>query len=312
MKAIAFQRYWNLLACALLISTASAQDRSAPPAPKTIHLLTIGNSFSQDATFFLDDLAAADGNKLVIKTAVVGGSPLSLHWDKAQLNEKDPADKNGLYGNGRGLKEILKDGPHDFVTIQQRSLSSHDVATYRPFAAQLKAYVKQHAPEADLLLHETWAYRVDDPRFAVAAPKAGEPKTEREMYEMSRDAYRAIAKELGVRIIPVGDAFMAADSDAKWGFRPDKKFDAKQAKAPALPDQAHSLHVGYKWNKNAAGESTLSMDGHHASTAGRYLGACVWYEVLFNTTCVGNKFTAGLDADYAKFLQATAHAAVQK
>ena len=54
------------------------------------------------------------------------------------------------------------------------------------------------------------------------------------------------------------------------------------------------------------------MDGHHASTAGRYLGACVWYEVLFNTTCVGNKFTAGLDADYAKFLQATAHAAVQK
>jgi hypothetical protein len=296
----------------LFLSFLNAVAGAADSPKKTVRLMTIGNSFSQDATFFLDDLAAADGNLLVLKTANIGGSPLQLHWDKSQLHEKDPADKNGVYSPGKGLKEILSDGPHDYVTIQQRSLSSHDVDTYRPYAANLQAYVKKHAPQAELLLHETWAYRVDDPRFSVQAPKAGEPKTQREMYESLAQSYRAIAKELGVRIIPVGDAFHAADTDEKWGYRPDRKFDLKQAEPPALPNQLHSLHVGRKWNKSPDGKQTLSMDGHHASSAGRYLGACVWYEVLFQTTCVGNKFTADLDADYARFLQETAHAAVSQ
>ncbi len=161
-------------------------------------------------------------------------------------------------------------------------------------------------------MHETWAYRVDDPRFNIAQPKAGEPKTQREMYDGLSKSYRTIAGELGVRIIPVGDAFHATDTDEKWGFKPDLTFDPKQAKHPLLPDQKFSLHVGRKWQKNNEGEMTLSMDGHHASTAGRYLGACVWYEVLFKSSCVGNKFTAGIDAEYAKVLQETAHAAVEK
>jgi hypothetical protein len=248
---------------------------------------------------------------LVQTKAVIGGSPLELHWNKSQLHEQDPADKNGLYSNGKGLKELLSAEPHDFVTIQQRSISSHDVATYRPYATNLRDYVKKHAPNAELLLHETWAYRVDDPRFSVAKPKEGEPKTQQEMYDGLAKSYRTIASELGVRIIPVGDAMFAADTDGTWGFKPDPKFDPKTAKHPELPDQKHSLHVGRKWSKNAKGENTLGMDAHHASTAGRYLGACVWYEVLFKTSCVGNKFTAGLDADYARFLQETAHAALK-
>lgn len=296
---------------ALVVSSFALHAQDKPAPQKTVRLLTIGNSFSEDATFFLDDLAAADGNLLIQKKAVIGGSPLELHWNKSQLHEKDPADKNGLYGNGKGLKELLSEGPHDFVTIQQRSISSHDVATYRPFAANLRDYVKKHAPDAELLLHETWAYRVDDPRFSVAKPKEGEPKTQREMYDGLAKSYRTIAGELGVRIIPVGQAMFAADSDAKWGYKPDSKFDSKSARPPQLPDQKFSLHVGRKWSKNTKGENTLSMDGHHASVAGRYLGACVWYEVLFKTSCVGNKFTAGLEGDYARFLQEKAHATVK-
>lgn len=159
-------------------------------------------------------------------------------------------------------------------------------------------------------MHETWAYRVDDPRFKVSTPKEGEPKTQQEMYDMLAKSYRTIAGELGVRLIPVGDAMFAADTNDKWGYKVDSSFDPKTAKAPQLPDQKHSLHVGRKWSKNAKGEESLGMDGHHASTAGRYLGACVWYEMLFKQSCVGNKFTAGLDGDYARFLQETAHATV--
>jgi hypothetical protein len=38
----------------------------------------------------------------------------------------------------------------------------------------------------------------------------------------------------------------------------------------------------------------------------------VWYEVLFGESAVGNAFVPkGLEPDYARFLQETAHQAVQ-
>ena len=53
------------------------------------------------------------------------------------------------------------------------------------------------------------------------------------------------------------------------------------------------------------------MDGHHASTAGQYLGTCVFYEMLFGDSVEGNPFVPpGLDPAYARFLQEMAHQAV--
>ena len=55
------------------------------------------------------------------------------------------------------------------------------------------------------------------------------------------------------------------------------------------------------------------MVGHHANMAGEYLGACVCCEVLFGKSVEDNTFVpAGLDAEYAKFLRATAHRAVKE
>ena len=57
----------------------------------------------------------------------------------------------------------------------------------------------------------------------------------------------------------------------------------------------------------------LSMDGHHANTAGEFLGACVWYEVPFGKRVEANTFVpAGLEPEYAKFLRTTAHRAVEQ
>ena len=160
-------------------------------------------------------------------------------------------------------------------------------------------------------MHQTWAYRVDDPRFKVAGPKAGEPKTQAEMYQQLTSAYSTIAAELGIRRLPVGDAFYLADTDEKWGYRPDTKFDFKSNDDNRLPDQKHSLHVGWRWAKGKSGKTALSMDGHHANAAGEYLGACVWFEVLYSESVVGNGFiTPGLDKAHARFLQETAHRAV--
>jgi len=69
--------------------------------------------------------------------------------------------------------------------------------------------------------------------------------------------------------------------------------------------------VGWRLTKDKDSNPKLTMDGHHANSAGEYLGACVWYEVLFGDSAVGNKFIPmGLAKDDARFLQETAHKAV--
>lgn len=299
---------------ALLPVAAHLAFAEAPAQPKTVRLLTVGNSFSHNATHYLGDLAKAGGDTLVLREDNVGGASLELHWGKAQAAENDPADKLGKYTAGRNLKDDLTRERWDFITIQQASIKSHDLATYRPFAKQLADYIRQHAPGAKLLLHETWEYRVDDPRFAVKEPKPGEPKSQDEMYRGLASAYSTIAKELDVRLLPVGDAFHLANRDPQWGYHaPSTPFNSKAAKPGELPDQTHSLNVGWAWKKQTNGKTTLGMDGHHANMAGEYLGACVWYEVLFGKSVETNSFVPkGLDADYAKFLRATAHRVVKE
>ena len=283
------------------------------PRGKTVRLLTVGNSFSHNATHYLGDLAKAGGDTLILREDNVGGASLELHWTKAQAFEKDPADKAGHYTAGKSLKDDLTGGHWDFVTIQQASILSHAVATYRPFAKELGDYIHRNAPDATLLLHETWEYRVDDSRFAGKESKPGEPKTQDEMYRGLAGASAAIAKELGVRRLPVGDAFHLANHDPKWGFHPAAKpFDSKHARQGELPDQTHSLNMGWQW-KTQNGKTALTMDGHHASTAGEYLGACVWYEVMFNRSVEDNAFVPkGLEAADAKFLRSIAHRAVRE
>lgn len=296
-----------LLFCSLLATYVRADD--SPRQVKTVRLLTVGNSFSANATHYLGEVTQAAGHKLVHHPIVVGGASLAVHWEKVEFYEKDRSDPRGLYGR-RSLKQLLESDRWDVVTIQQASRLSHDLSTYQPYAGKLRDYIKRYAPQADVVIHETWEYRRDDPRFTTISPKPGEPTTQDEMYAGLSKAYRTIADELHTRIVPVGDAFHLADNDPKWAYRVDSGFDFKNAKPPALPDQTHSLHVGWRWTKAKGGQPTLTIDGHHASTAGEYLGACVFFEMLFGDSAVGNAFVPkGLDVDYARFLQQTAHRA---
>jgi hypothetical protein len=310
--------HWLSLAGLILTSFSIAAslgadgDSPVTKSPKTVRLLTVGNSFSNNATRFLNDLAKASGNVLIHHQAAIGGATLSLHWERAQLFERDPQDKRSLYSTQRSLHQELAAERWDYVTIQQASIRSHDVATYRPYARQLRNYIKRFAPTTEVLIHQTWAYRVDDPRFAKRSANPSEPATQQAMYEQLTKAYETIATELGVHMIPVGDAFHQADSDPTWGYKPDRRFDFTNARPPALPDQTHSLHGGWQWGNQKNGQPALGMDGHHANTAGQYLAACAFYEVLFRQSVVGNAFVPkGLDPAYARFLQETARKAVE-
>ncbi len=296
-------------------------------APKTVRILTVGNSFSGDATRLLPKIVSASGNKLILHTVSIGGGSMAQHWEKAEKLARDKNDPDARYSSKRTLDEELKAEPWDYVTIQQASILSHDVSTYHPYAAKLAAYIKERAPRATLLVHETWAYRADDSRFKPnAAP--GEPATQKAMYDSLRASYETIAGELNAPLIPVGDAYYRADTDPVWGYKPGQAVDTKQFAYPAVPSQPHSLHVGWFWKAPAKPTDasvslatptappattapTLQKDTHHSSAAGQYVGACVFYETLYKESVVGNSFVPpGMDKDYARFLQKTAHDAV--
>lgn len=68
--------------------------------------------------------------------------------------------------------------------------------------------------------------------------------------------------------------------------------------------------VGEAWRKSIASDPALelySADQSHPSLEGSYLTACVFYEVLYGKSVVGNSYTAGLLNTPAAFLQQIAH-----
>lgn len=295
----------RLLAVFLLAVCAVSR---ADDAEKPLRLLTVGNSFAYNATRFLPDLAKASGRKVEIGAANFRGCSLELHWKTALAAEAGqpggaiyPPKTKG--GPKRSLRDFLQAGPWDVITIQQASASSDDEKTYRPFGPDLAAYLRRHAPEAEIAVHETWAYRHDDPRFKDGLTPVS-------MHENLHRAYYGLAKELGMRVVPVGDAFALAVARPEWTFHADPSFDPSRMTYPETPPQPRSLHAGWTWFEKPEGRK-FALDGRHANLFGQYLGSCVFYEFLFGESAVGNPFVpSGITPEQARSLQEIAHAAM--
>lgn len=291
-------RYFRFAAAAGLSATLLVAVASA----KTLRLFVVGNSFSNNATRFLPELAKEGGHELIAAKAMTGGCSFERHWKAVEAWRANAEDAKGKIYSGKSLHELISTGTWDVITFQQYSLHSSDVARYRPYAEKLHAHLKTIQPQAEIVMHQTWAYRVDAAKFGLV----GEGKNaanQREMYEKSRAAYWEIARELKTRVIPTGDAFWRVDSDPQWGFKPDLSFNEKTAVYPALPQQTNSLHVGWRWNA----EKKLGKDANHANAAGEYLGALVWYAVLFEESPEKLRFAPpGMEPKFAAHLRRVA------
>ena len=241
----------------------------------TLHLFVIGNSFSQNATSFLPQMAKEMGKNLIIGRAELGGHSLEQHWGYVEKFEKDSTDVKGKPYGGKSLKMLLSQGTWDVVTIQQYSYLSGDSSSYNPYAKKLVDYIKKLQPNAEIVIHQTWAYRVDAKKFGKVGP-AQLAKNQLEMWQKSREAYRKLAKQFNARLLPVGDAFEEVATNKKYGYKKDTTFDFEHPVASSLPDQTHSINVGYFWNKQE-----LAFDPNHANDAGKYLGGLIWYGILF-------------------------------
>lgn len=276
---------------------------------KTVKVLAVGNSFSQNALTYFSNIVTAAGSSTVAVNAMIGGCDFERHMRHADAFESDPEAAEGRpYPGGLSLKDLLTQEKWDVVTIQQASPKSYKPETFHPHADRLIAYIGKYAPQAEIVIHQTWAYREDHSFW-------GETNMTTDlMYKGLRAAYDGFAKETGFRQIPCGDAFESARQDPAWGkFVPDLSYDRQKAVYPAMPQEKNSLHNSCWWKTKGtrSGGPELQDDRFHANAQGKYLLGCVWFEFFFNQSAIGNAFIPeGVTAEEAAVLQRIAHRVV--
>lgn len=169
-------------------------------------VLAIGNSFSQDAMRYLHGVAKADGVNMKTVNLYIGGCPLSRHY--ANMHNDAAAYEFQFNGEQTGIqvsiRQALQSDIWDVVTLQQVSHQSMDYSSYQPYLDALADYVRLHAPKAELMFHQTWAYEQGSARLTQELGYGDQS----EMFEGIRTAAAQAAAALGnARIIPSGAAF---------------------------------------------------------------------------------------------------------
>ena len=129
---------------------------------KVVKILAIGNSFSQDAVEqYLFEIAASDGQQVIIGNMYIGGCSLKRHLNNA--NENKPAYKYrkiGLDGvkvetKDYTLEKALADEEWDYVSFQQQSGQSGIYDTWMASLPELMEYVKARVPEkTKFMIHQ--------------------------------------------------------------------------------------------------------------------------------------------------------------
>ena len=247
---------------------------------KTVRILAIGNSFSQDAVEqYLHELAEAEGISTIIGNMFIGGCSLERHVKNARDNAPAYAyRKIGTDGKKRekgkmSLETVLADEDWDYVSLQQASPFSGMYETYEASLPELIEYVKARLPKkTKLMLHQTWAYASTSKHSGFKNYNCNQLT----MYQAIADAVKKAAKANKIKIvIPSGTAIQ----NARTSFIGDH----------------------------------LNRDGYHLDVKiGRYTAACTWFERIFKHNVIGNPYAPeGLDEARKAVAQKAAHAAVK-
>ncbi|MBQ8431362.1 MAG: DUF4886 domain-containing protein [Clostridia bacterium] len=214
-------------------------------------ILSIGNSFSQDAHRYLHDIAKHDGVALKAVNLYIGGCSLRSHYlnmldDNAAYDFEFNGEKTGIKVS---IRQALVSDDWDYVTLQQASHYSDQYQTYSPYVEALAAYVRKYCPHAKILIHQTWAYEKDSKRLLE---KMGY-RTPEEMFARAQECYERAAKAIEAdAIIPCGKAMLLASQ---------------------------------------SGIEKVHRDTYHASRgAGRYLLALCWFKTLTGKDVSNNTF----------------------
>lgn len=124
-------------------------------------ILSIGNSYSVNATTYLHQLAESCGVELDTANLYIGGCPLSLHYRNMLSGSKAyELQYNGSLSPFKiSMEEALLATDWDVITLQQQSFRSTDYETFQPYLNELYDYVTTLCPKAKIVLHQTWGYK---------------------------------------------------------------------------------------------------------------------------------------------------------
>lgn len=218
-----------------------------------MNILSIGNSFSQDAQRYLNQIAKADGKELNCFNLYIGGCAISKHYRNMISDERAYAlEVNGLNTRFQvSLKEALLSHNWDVVTLQQASRNSMDYDTYQPYLDELVEFVRYTCPKAKIAIHQTWAYEQGSSRL---------------LDDVKYDDYRKMLQDI---VQAYGQA--AQDIEADYIIPSGEVFGAM------LENGVQKVH----------------RDSCHASRGlGRYALGLVWYRILTGGEIADNSFAA--------------------
>ena len=285
---------------------------------KELKVLMIGNSFSICVGKFLPQVVNS-GNKhhLILTSAYIGGCSLQKHYNHLLKAEKDNSFKpykisvwdsknnpDKSVSEPGNLNTVLKTQQFDIVTIQQNSANCWNFETFEPFAGELIKYIRKHQKNAEIILHQTWAYRADAPLLK----KWG--FDQQGMFERIENSYRKLAEKYGLRMIPAGKAMQIFRAETPDKYQPiDLKAEYKE---PALPDYSKDPVGISLWQTTKAKGRHLHHDFSHLNDPGKYFQALVWYAFLFDESAADIKFIPKkMAAPVAILMQKSADQAVK-
>lgn len=227
-------------------------------------ILSIGNSFSNDAHAYLHDICKSAGKEIYNVNLFIGGCSIEMHWDNLCNNE--PLYDYEILGKAKkkiSLRDALNAENWDVITIQQASHDSGKYETYQPYLVDLIREVRAMHPDAKIYVHKTWAYEIDSTHPSFVNYNSDQQY----MYECLSDAYAKSAESIDADIIPTGDVIQyLRDNTAEFNY------------------------------KN--GGKTLNCDGFHLSgDYGRYAAALCWCGKLLDVDVREATFVPTVCAD---------------
>ncbi len=211
----------------------------------------IGNSFSEDAHHYLSRIAEGAGQtQHKFLNAYIGGCSLERHVKCIEGNLCEYGimynDKNYCPDLLVTLRAAIAWQDWDVISVQQVSGDSGVYETYHPYIDRVVDFVRENAPNAKLVIHQTWAYEANSNHFAFPQYDCDY----RVMHSRLTDCYERMVDEMGaVGMVPSGNVINA--------LRQNPEFDITK------------------------GGVSLFRDGYHLSqNYGRYAAAAAWFTAL--------------------------------
>lgn len=277
-------------AAAILLAVAGlllsgCQTAEPEGDPSHLKVLMIGNSFSISCLTHLPKVAADGGQKLDLGSLYIGGCSLEQHATNvvAELRDEkvvgvyryDRIIDNGPRRTVRDarLTDVLKGVKWDVITIQQASHLSWQPASYRPWGDELVKVIRARAPQATIVVQETWGYTPFDTRLAQWKLTADE------MSARVEAAVAGFAKANGLTTIHMGRAVR------DWRKRLPVVYGAHSFGGDVVGGRSQKPEDQFKRNPDLTW--TVNSDTFHLNEKGEYLQALVWAATLWDAGLEG-------------------------